>query len=889
MRIKLRPVLKALGRAALLNQGEGRPSYSDYTVLGIESLPEAGDDRGAGIDAVRLAAQLSVFALAARQCDDQGVLASLREAVGELVPAHADTAAWLDVLTVAEPVVAAMPQLAGDLRDTLISRWPPAAASRPWDHDPVLRYRFDIETLLKQVRAIGEQVGRTDVNRAVSWMLECAWLSQPILRTASIEFAGQAIRSLLRTRLRSAAQTWDDVLSERQQVLESVLRWGRDRCAGPPTKLPDTEQNLRDPAVAAHVLLTALTPLLSVIAEEHGFGMPEAAKVFVWSHHVLPDDRRTTDIVMSAADAVGSLLSQLDPEPPAVKPVLHAIVRLPQQLRSESARGLAAGKPLPAYAAEIMDKAALRVGQSIASSWPVLPLSVRYAAAESTVRHGGRRGRPLADLAADGDPIATAAAADSTLDQMLTVLPIDQPRFRQPAGSDRGKEEETLRRRAQDLAGQLSTSEAIELLTLADPATASSYQYDCLAAFALTVGQNAAEPQPVLDRLAEGAITADVYLFSGLLQTWPDESVAWLSQNTRAGHPAARLALWVADDLPADQEAALLDAIIAQLGTDCSNARTAGTGVKLASGDSASHPDDTDAEGPDQLALTTQAADHLGRCRMMPADRLARLIALGSTAPDHALPRILGAVDRVIRTLPEMGALTGDENGALRHGLACLLTRVLASADGALGADIDYDTATAAEAFGRAAPTETAQILADRVLSATLPAIPYRWKDMLAQAPPSQREPLAAAYYDRIEPYLAARMLPAEAEAAALDVLAVLGRGTSLWAGLLRGWSAGGAAYRARTASAIRQCWHDPIWRELVPDLLDTGLSEESATELRLGLLPMDDVTDAAGIGRRLGALQPLRIDTRPVVRQWADDAAQGLYALMSLLQGRRT
>ena len=74
-----------------------------------------------------------------------------------------------------------------------------------------------------------------------------------------------------------------------------------------------------------------------------------------------------------------------------------------------------------------------------------------------------------------------------------------------------------------------------------------------------------------------------------------------------------------------------------------------------------------------------------------------------------------------------------------------------------------------------------------------------------------------------------------------------------------------------------------------MPDLLDAGLSEESATELRLGLLPMDDVTDAAGISRRLGALQPLRIDTRPVVRQWTDEAARGLYALMSVLQGRST
>jgi hypothetical protein len=38
---------------------------------------------------------------------------------------------------------------------------------------------------------------------------------------------------------------------------------------------------------------------------------------------------------------------------------------------------------------------------------------------------------------------------------------------------------------------------------------------------------------------------------------------------------------------------------------------------------------------------------------------------------------------------------------------------------------MDYDTAAAAEALGRAAPAETAQVLTDRTLSAALPAIPF--------------------------------------------------------------------------------------------------------------------------------------------------------------------
>ena len=120
------------------------------------------------IDAGRLAARLSVLAQAARQRDLPGMPGTLQEAVRELLPDDADIAVWLDVLTVAAPVTAAAPQLAGDLRDALIRNWPPAAAVSPWDDDPVRRYRFDIEALIKQAIAIGKQASYGDVNRAVA-------------------------------------------------------------------------------------------------------------------------------------------------------------------------------------------------------------------------------------------------------------------------------------------------------------------------------------------------------------------------------------------------------------------------------------------------------------------------------------------------------------------------------------------------------------------------------------------------------------------------------------------------------------------------------------------------------------------------------------------------
>lgn len=117
MKIRLSLVLKALGRAVILVQDESFSS-GDVGLLGLGALPQARDDRYSVIDTARLAAQLSVLAQAARERDDLGTLGLLQQAVRELLPDQADIATWLDVLTVAAPVAAVAPRLAGDLRDT---------------------------------------------------------------------------------------------------------------------------------------------------------------------------------------------------------------------------------------------------------------------------------------------------------------------------------------------------------------------------------------------------------------------------------------------------------------------------------------------------------------------------------------------------------------------------------------------------------------------------------------------------------------------------------------------------------------------------------------------------------------------------------------------------
>ncbi len=873
VRIRIGSVLRMLGRAAMLARTAAPPPPGDYSVLGIGPQPQARPDRVPVIDADRLAAQLSVLTQAARQGGDLEALGMLREAVLELLPAGADVAAWLDALTVAAPVAAAVPQLAGDLSDALTSNWPPpAAAAYPWGDDPELRYRFDVEALVKKAISVGQQTGYSDVNRAVNWVLECARLSASVLGAASTGLAVQAVRCLLRTRIRSAAQTWDDVLGRRQQVLDAVLRWGRNLRTGPPA---DSRQD-HSPAVAARVLLAALTPLLTLITEEHGFGTPGDARVFLWSHYVMPDDPRATAILNAAADAAAGLLDSIDPQSPAAKPALQAIIRLPREIRAEAARGLGHDQPLPAYATAAMSQAASRISRAVASHWSVLPLPIRYAAAEATARPGGRHGSSLAELASGGDPVAAAAVADPALEQILTILPIAQPHS---LGTHAAEEAGARLGRAQDLAARLSANEAIDLLTLINPETASSQHYDCLTAFARAVGQTATDPQLVLARLLTETFPGDISLLSGLLQTWPRECFRWLAANAQNGH-VVRLGLWVADELPVDQEETLLDAMTAQL-AEPRIGNAAEVAAEHAMTDRPGAVDNRD--DPGRLALMGEIVAHLGRCRGRPADRLTRLVALSDAAPGSALPRILAAADRILAAMPEVQALDGEANGSLRRELANILTRALTATEGVLGSEIDHDTATAAEALGRAAPAETAQILTGRTLTAERPVIPHPWNELLVQARPEQREPLAMAYRDRIEPLLGC--MPSDIETVALDVLAVLGSGTPSWIALVRGWAAGDATGRARAVRAIRRYWHDPIWRELIPGLLDAGVGEQATTELRQGLLPINDAIDALGLSHRLAALQPMIDDPRPVVRQFAAEASQNLRRLAALLR----
>ena len=882
VKIKLFRALKTLGRAASWTPPDDS-GPDDGGLLGIAPLLPDSRARVLGVHTTMLAAQLSVLAQAAYQRGDNLSLATLRKAVRELLPGEADLGNWLDVITLAGEVAPMVPRLLGELREELVRQWPQAATTDVWDDDPAQRYRFDTERLLIQAVSAAEQVGRTDPTRAVSWALECVWLSYPVLNVPGLASAERAIRSLIRVDLRASAQTWDHVFERRRQVLDAVRRWGRDRCAGPPAGLTAHEHDVRDPAVAAHVFLTALTPFLSLVTEDHALRTPGNADAYTWTHYALPDDPRATRMLTAAADAVSTILGRLDLRAPAARPVLQAIARLPQKLRAETAQGLGDDQPLPGYAGEMLNTAADRISRTLASRWDDLPLMIRYAAAESAARAGGRPASTLPDLAAGGDPVATAALADTELERLLVVLPVGQNLHRiTRSGGDAGLVQEQHQQRARQLGEQLPVSDVIELLELIDAPPTGTFGPQCLAAFAEAAGRSAPSAEEILTRLAASPFYSAAPLLAGLLRAHSDAVLEWLSTKISVHH-VAELAVWIADQLPPDQEAALLNAVAgAVTGTTTLPDRPPDRATLPTGPDATSGPENVTVAGRIQLAC--QLARHLGQCRLAVRDRLARLVALGMNGPVAALPAVLAAADQVLHSAPAEITGPAPADRALRCNLVGTLGRGLVTSDGTCTADIDYDVACAGASLARSAPDEVADLLIERALTAPALVIPFQLHDMLVQMPADERAPVALAFQERAEQQQGADALTGRPGEAILDTFSLLGVGTASWAALVRRWAAGNADDRVRAAMAIRRCWRNPVWQDVVPGLIDAGLNKDATSQLTGGLLP-----DSIGpeldndLRPRLAALQPLLSDARPAVREFAAGAVQLLNAQRDL------
>ncbi len=216
-------------------------------------------------------------------------------------------------------------------------------------------------------------------------------------------------------------------------------------------------------------------------------GTAESEDTLVLSHHELPADGVSGETLMAATAAVARLISKLGTtRGPMIENLEQKIANLPTELRSEGARGLPrADGPLSDAAVVVLEEAAMTVSSAIAGIWMNLPLRVRRVAAASTVRH--LRGRPttLEQLFNEGDLIAIAAKSDSELARLLILQPLDEDlEFMDDSRMD---EWTRIKQRSDDaavqLAEEMSFSEGLRLLLLADPNVYSMTGPGALQAF----------------------------------------------------------------------------------------------------------------------------------------------------------------------------------------------------------------------------------------------------------------------------------------------------------------------------------------------------------------------------------------------------------------------
>jgi len=876
--VDLARTLRVLGRAASWGSGAGEDS-DDPRLLGISRPRPGANGDPAGIHATVLASQLGVLAQAAHQADRHADLRTLSRAVLELLSEQTDTTSWLDVLVLADAIGPYHPPLLGELRDELVRRWPPLPGQNLWMDDPVAFYRQEVKLLLEQAASLAQRVGRIDQRRAVSLILECAWLTYPVIGSVGLDSLRHMITSLISANPR-ASDTWDGVFARRDQVLRAVLQWGQDHFAEPPVALGDTERAVRGPSETAHVVLAAVRPFLSVVMETLAVGTPQDPDVYLFGRYALPDDCRTVSQLRSAVAAVRQILDRIDPASPEAQPVLQEIAVLPRELRAEGARGVTDTEAVPTYAVEALHSAADALAHAVAERWAALAMGVRRTAADAAVRAAGRQPTTLAALAKAGDPVAVAAVTDAELGRMLALFPISEDLARIARdGTDAASLEHQRRQEAEELGERLPFEEAIALLESLDEQPPGLFGPGCLGSFASAVGRRTPTADAVLTRLTAGPLVGECALLAGLLQSESDAVVAWILGN-RTVPRIGVLGLAVAGMLPEDQETIVLNAVAASLTT----AAASPTSVEPK----------TDGPGPlpastELAALADALARHLARSRRRPvADRLERLTALGETGPAAALPRVLSAVGQVLRPGRAQHAVAVDHPD-LRRRLVAVLRTALAVTDHDLLSDVQYDTAMGGLALAVVAPAEVAALLIERTLADLPRVIPMGWHRLLADMDFADRTPVAEAYWMQLEQQRAAGRLTPRREDTAHRLLTQLGGGTEQWVALVRELATGDSADRTRAAQIVRFSWHHPAWTEVVPDLLDAGLGEQAITQLREGLL-MDntdyDLDDATQV--RLDVLKPLMDDSRPAVQEFAEEARRRLNEMPRLVITRR-
>ncbi|WP_370088547.1 hypothetical protein [Streptacidiphilus sp. MAP12-16] len=788
-----------------------------------------------------LTPQWGVLAGALLHRPDATAARLLSEHVLRLLPDSADLATWDAVLKAAQEVAPAAPHLMGALAGRLITQWPPKP-SPPWyGKEPVGQYQFEAGLAAQRFGALALRTDPAGPYRVVGPLLDVVWLFAPALADgAALRRALETVRGWSAGGVNGAIEV-EELLVLRQALVAAVVHWGRDRRQEPPAGLDQAEADMRGERIIARVQMLALEPFLSLVVERFTFGSPtDAAEgtLFTW---LLPDDSRTSDLLNKALSALIEIFeAQFPLTGEDNSTFLRSVVERPRELRAEGARPLpGSGSKIPGYARALLEGAATKLERAIVDRWNDLPLNVRRSAAKAALGPNESR-LDLARAAASGSKVASAAQADDLLASLLVVQPL--PTY----GLGTLADIQLRAERAAEYGAGLPTGQALLLLQQVDITDSVEM---ALPSFARAVGENAHDVQSILQALTEHPYLAGgEALLMGLAASHPAPVFEWL--QARLGNPRfAEFSLLVADSLP-DWQPDLHCSFVSQL--------KAG----LSGGES------------EAVASATSFADHSARCTLPRVVRLQLLTELGASCPAAALPRILWAIGITIG----FSQLTVEENVS-RHQTVQVLGRRLRESE-AISQSIydDDDTASGAAALASIAPEEVTAVLAERagVLDGT-PVIPEPWHQPLRDLPTEIGERLAASFLGQFK-YGAEMESQTEASDRIAEAFAVLGRGTVAFERVVRDWAEGGPSHRRRAALAIRGMWEDPIWTEILPNLLAIGLDSSTIQDLIYALLPTTISPDLDDhVARRLVALDCLRDDRRPAVQDFVADAERRL------------
>ncbi|WP_395292162.1 hypothetical protein ACF9IK_00015 [Kitasatospora hibisci] len=815
---------------------------------GVDQLATGPAVRSGQVEAgaAQLGSQLASLAVAARDRADDTVGGQLHDFVVGLLASDADLGEWAAVVGLAREVAPAAPGLLGDLHVRLMRQWLPAASPRWWGGSADVHRRNELVRLGQSFAGLASVTGLDTSPSPVTVLLDLAWLMEPYVLVGA-DRQGDVLGPIGRwctVHAQALPAGYDALLARRRQILRALAQWGSDRTAAAPLGLAPGEAANHGPASIARVLLAAVQPLLRVTFESMSAETPQDAATLTLRAHVLPDSPETTAQLRDGLALLAPFLTEPQLRLPENLPVLHALVGLPGQLRGEGARPVLGDAPVPAYAVAALEEAVGGFGERIAGCWADLPLPVRRSAAQASL---GPAPRPTTLVAAAdaGDPVAAAALSDAQLAPLLVLQPLDGDLPGQAALRSQHNA-------AVELARRSSAPDAFALLEEVGPGahgTASA----ALPAFAHAFGAAATDPEPVLERLAAGPVTAGDHVLAGLAEAHPDAAWAWI-KNHAANTRLATLALQAVDQYPHGAELEFLEATTASLTTD-------------------PPPDDAAA-----VELAHALIWHLFACQQPLDVRLRLLAQVGHRGAAAVVPRVL----------TDIGHLVGDLGSQERPDAATLqqcadvLRRSLELADSVNGFGHGDGAGYGAAQFARAAPREFAAILTERLLDGRLQVIPASWEDSIARLPSPVREQLAEAFHDRMEEVRAEGPVAERIEAAAGEMLTCLGQGTGLWADLLGRWAHGNESERRRAAAAVTRAWQDPAWAGIVSDVLAAGVDAASRQALLLGITQMfEPVRDLPGAatGRR-EALAPLLWNTNSTVQAFAGEALRALDAM---------